>query len=154
MAVKKLAPARKLSSLIREMEHDLRAIRRALSRPIEAEIARAKLTVPQVAFMRVVVARQNINLKELSRELSLAHSTVSGIADRLEKAGMITRQPDPTDGRVMRIQPTPEVVNYVARQVPALVRGPLYAALQRASSVDRAAIAAAISKLRTLLESA
>ena len=104
--------------------------------------------------MRVVVARQNINLKELSRELSLAHSTVSGIADRLEKAGMITRQPDPTDGRVMRIQPTPEVVNYVARQVPALVRGPLYAALQRASSVDRAAIAAAISKLRTLLESA
>jgi DNA-binding MarR family transcriptional regulator len=41
--------------------------------------------VPQSAVIQAVVKHDGISLKDLSREVSLAHSTVSGIVDRLEK---------------------------------------------------------------------
>jgi DNA-binding MarR family transcriptional regulator len=74
------------------MEADLSAIRRSMRSLLESEVARGKLTVPQTAVMRVVVRQQGINLKVLSREVSLAHSTVSGIVNRLEQLGMLERR--------------------------------------------------------------
>jgi len=61
------------------MDRDLSGIRRALRKPLEAEVSRGDLTVPQRAAMAVIVRHHGISLKDLSREVSLAHSTVSGI---------------------------------------------------------------------------
>jgi DNA-binding MarR family transcriptional regulator len=134
------------------MDKDLGAIRRALRRPLEAEVARGELTVPQSAVMEVVVRHDGISLKELSGEVSLAHSTVSGIVDRLEKRGMIERRADAADGRVTRIHATAMVRKFVREKIPALSRGPLQAALERARADEREALAAAIARLRELLE--
>ncbi len=134
------------------MERDLSGIRRAMRKPLEAEIAQGELTVPQMAVMRVVVGAEGISLKDLSRKVSLAHSTVSGIVDRLEKRGMIERRTDAEDGRVSRIYPSPAVAEWVRDRLPALGAGPLHAALKRASETERAQIACALSRLRELLE--
>ncbi len=134
------------------MESDLSAIRRALRKPLEAEVARGDLTLPQSAVMRVVVRQPGITLKDLSREVSLAHSTVSGIADRLEKRGMIERRADPADGRVARIYPTAVVTEWVREQIPSLRIGPLLSALERATPGERDSLAAALRRLRELLE--
>ncbi len=138
----------------RRLERDLSGIRRALRKPLEAEVARGELTVPQAAVMQAVVAHEGISLKDLSREVSLAHSTVSGIADRLEKRGMIERRPDAVDGRVSRIYPTPVVIEFVRDRIPALTSGPLASALARASEEERTAIERALRHLRELLEQA
>jgi len=140
------------SSIAAQIDADLGAIRRALRRPLETEIARGQLTTPQMAVMRVVVRRPGISLKDLSREVSLAHSTVSGIVDRLEKRGMLERRADPEDGRASLIWPTHIVTGFVRDQLPLLSRGPLEAALARATEADRAAIASALHRLRELLE--
>jgi DNA-binding MarR family transcriptional regulator len=134
------------------MDKDLSAIRRLLRRPLEAEVARGELTVPQSAVMRAVVRHDGISLKDLSREVSLAHSTVSGIVDRLEKRGMIERRADAADGRVTRIHPTAVVNRFVREQMPALSRGPLQAALERANANEREELVAALGRLRELLE--
>lgn len=144
----------KIAEQARRMESDLRRIRRALGKPLEAEVARGELTMPQAAVMQTVVTHQGISLKELSREVSLAHSTVSGIADRLEKRGMIERRPDPVDGRVSRIYPTPVVMEFVRDRIPALTSGPLESALARANEEERTVIERAVSHLRELLEQA
>lgn len=136
------------------MDRDLGAIRRALRRPLEAEVARGELTVPQGAVMRAVVQHDGISLKDLSGEVSLAHSTVSGIVDRLEKRGMIERRADAADGRVTRIHPTAVVRKFVREQIPALSRGPLQAALERVKPDERDGLVAAIGRLRELLEEA
>jgi DNA-binding MarR family transcriptional regulator len=136
------------------MDRDLGAIRRALRRPLEAEVARGELTVPQSAVMQAVVNHDGISLKDLSREVSLAHSTVSGIVDRLEKRGMIERRADAADGRVTRIHPTAIVRKFVREQIPTLSRGPLQAALERAKVEEREGLVAAIGRLRELLEEA
>jgi DNA-binding MarR family transcriptional regulator len=134
------------------IDRDLSAIRRTLRRPLEAEVARGELTVPQSAVMQAVVRHDGISLKDLSREVSLAHSTVSGIVDRLEKRGMIERRADAADGRVTRIHPTAVVRKFVREQIPALSRGPLQAALERAKAEEREGLVAAVGRLRELLD--
>ena len=137
-----------------EMARDLSSIRRALRRPFEAEIARGNLTVPQTGVMQVVVRSNGISLKDLSRAVSLAHSTVSGIVDRLEKRGLIERRPDEVDGRISRIYPTEAVSEFVRDQIPKLTRGPLETALARATEAERTKISTALQLLRRLLETA
>ncbi|HEY6490938.1 MAG: MarR family transcriptional regulator [Terracidiphilus sp.] len=141
-----------ISGLAEEIERSLSHIRRALRKPLEAEVAKGELTAPQVGVMREVVRHNGISLKDLSRTVSLAHSTVSGIVDRLEKRGMLARRPDAADGRISRIYPTLVVKEFVREQIPALSRGPLLAALERATEAERARIAESIRRLRTLLE--
>lgn len=148
------ATAAEIRDQARRVERDLSIIRRALRKPLEAEVARGELTVPQTAVMRIVVDRPGVSLKDLSREVSLAHSTVSGIADRLEKRGMIDRRPDPVDGRISRIYPTAPVMEFVRTRLPRLTSGPLENALAGATAQDRAAIERALRRLRELLEQA
>lgn len=140
-----------LSAQALELEQNLSGIRRAMRRPLEAEIARGELTAPQTAVMRKVVSHEGINLRDLSRSVSLAHSTVSGIVDRLKKRGMIERRPDPRDGRVSCLFPTRLVREFVEQRLPALNRGPLLGALRRATPEERSSIGAAIRRLRELL---
>ncbi len=134
------------------MEGDLSAIRRALRKPLDAAVAQGELTAPQISVMRVVVRHSGISLKDLSKAVNLAHSTVSGIVDRLENRGMIERRADATDKRITLIYPTEVVKEFVRDQIPALVRRPLARALERTSRAERAAISDAVRRLRELLQ--
>ena len=143
-----------VAALAEQMERDLGTIRKALSRPLEGEVARGELTAPQMSVMRVVVRNNGISLKELSASVNLAHSTVSGIVDRLERRGMLQRKADAQDARISRIYPTPAVQEFVRDQIPALARRPLQGALERASQAERTAMGDAVRRLRELLEQA
>jgi DNA-binding MarR family transcriptional regulator len=155
--VSRRRPARKrvdVSALAELIERDLGQIRRSLRKPLDAEVARGELTAPQISVMREVVRRDGISLKELSRAVSLAHSTVSGIVDRLERRGMVARRSDAVDGRISLVCPTVAVTEFVRNQIPALSRRPLESALERAGQGERADIAEAVRRLRMLLEAA
>jgi DNA-binding MarR family transcriptional regulator len=141
-----------ISAQAERIERDLSQIRQALRRGLEAAIASGGLTVPQMAVMRVIVRRDGISLKDLSREVSLAHSTVSGIVDRLEKRDLVERRADPADGRIARVHASTPVRKYVSDLLPKLTRGPLEAALQRATEKERAEIGRALRRLCALLE--
>jgi len=143
-----------IAALAEQMERDLSGIRRALRRPLDAEVAKGELTAPQTSVMQVVVRQDGISLKDLSKEVSLAHSTVSGIVDRLEKRGLLSRRPDPQDGRISRVYPTAVVREFVRNQIPMLTRGPLEAALERLKPAERVTLGDAVKRLRELLEKA
>jgi DNA-binding MarR family transcriptional regulator len=141
-------------TLAEQIESDLSRIRQTLRKPLEAEVARGKLTAPQIGAMREVVRHDGISLKDLSRAMSLAHSTVSGIVDRLEKRGMVARRVDASDGRISRVYPTAVVSDFVRDQLPILMRRPLETALERATEAERAMVGSAVKRLRELLEEA
>jgi len=141
-----------LAAQAERIEQELRGIRRALRKPLEAEVARGELTVPQKTVMREVVRNHGINLRDLSHAVSLAHSTVSGIVDRLEKRGMVERRPDSRDGRLSCIYPTAVVEQFIKERLPVLSRGPLQSALERATADERAAIERTVRRLRELLQ--
>jgi DNA-binding MarR family transcriptional regulator len=138
--------------LVAQIERDLGAIRRALRVPLQSAIARGGLTPPQMAILQRVVNHEGASLKELSRAVGLAHSTVSGIVDRLESKGLLERRTDPADGRVTSIHSAAVVRKFVAERLAELSRGPLQRALEPASTVERAQIAEAIRRLRELLD--
>jgi DNA-binding MarR family transcriptional regulator len=135
-----------------EISRHLARIRRVLRKPLDAEVSKGGLTVPQKAAMLVVVRNPGISIKALSREMSLAHSTVSGIAERLERRGLIECRLDSEDRRIVRIHPSEEVAAFIRSRISLLQQGPLEGALRKASAVERAEIGRALKRLDELLE--
>jgi DNA-binding MarR family transcriptional regulator len=134
------------------IDRDLRTIREGTRRPLEAEIARGNLTGPQQSVLRALVQSGGMSLKELSAHLGLAHSTVSGIVDRLQERGMVQRRTSETDRRVTRIGVTRQVRDFVRDTIPGLLLHPLEEALARATAAQRRAIVEGLKTLRELLE--
>ncbi len=142
---------RLISSLASEIDRDLRAIRQVLKQPLQADIARGGLTGPQQNTLAVLVSSGPTSLKDLSKQLGLAHSTVSGIVDRLEKQGLVARQVDEGDRRVSKIAASEVVLNYV-REMPSLEKYPLAEAMRHATPAQRQQVREGVRLLRELLE--
>lgn len=151
MARAKAEHPAQVAALAERMERDLSAIQHAMRTALKAEVAKGDLTGPQTAVMRSVVRQPGVSLRELSREVSLAHSTVSGIVDRLVKRGLLEREIDAQDKRIVRLRPSSAVKTWMDQQLPSLRIGPLQAALQRAEPEEREILANAIAHLRNLL---
>jgi DNA-binding MarR family transcriptional regulator len=154
--VKKKSDSRQanLRQLAQELEQHLTAIRQEIRRPVEAEFAKGNLTGPQRSVMQAVVHSDGRSLKELSAQVGLAHSTVSGIVDRLETRGMLQRQTHPTDRRHTRIVASKEVREFLEKKYPVLATHPLLEALRRAAPNERDAIVRGLRTLRRLLDHA
>jgi DNA-binding MarR family transcriptional regulator len=149
---KRELPPQEIRMLAQRLETQLQAIRRRLRQRLEAEFARGHVTGPQQLVMAALVASNGLSLKQLSEQVSLAHSTVSGIVDRLEKRGMVKRDVLTSDRRVTRIAPSDEVLRFLKTRMPALTLHPLVTALRRASPGERDAIRIGIDTLERLLK--
>jgi DNA-binding MarR family transcriptional regulator len=134
---------KELLAMAQQIDRDLGAIRRTLRQPAEAAFSKSGLTGPQRSVMQAVVLAGGLSLKEASRQMGLAHSTVSGIVDRLERHGVVGRQTDKKDHRVKLI---------VASKAPTLVVHPLVEALKRAKPAERKAVLEGLRILRRVLE--
>lgn len=66
----------------------------------------ADLTMPQWKLLMVLQAGEVRTVGELARVLGVRLPTVSGVLDRLEALGLIVRQSDLRDRRVVRIRLT------------------------------------------------
>jgi len=97
--------------------------------------------------MHVAVQSGRASLKDLSKQVGLAHSTVSGIVDRLEKRGLLERETDPADGRTTRIAACKVVRDYLRDTLPHLTTDPLVKALRHAKPSEQNRI---LEGLRTL----
>lgn len=140
-----------LAGLAREIDGDLRAIRLTMRKPLDAAIARGGLTAPQRGIMQILVESEGLSLKELSARAGLAHSTVSGIVDRLEARGMAVREAHEGDARISRIVAAEAVRQFVKNELPDLAAQPLVKALKRASPADRKKIVEGVRTLRRVL---
>ena len=141
-----------LRQLALELEQHLTAIRQEIRRPVEAEFAKGGLTGPQRSVMQALMQSEGGSLKELATRVGLAHSTVSGIVDRLGKRGFVERQPDPNDRRHTRIIVSVDVREFMERKYPVIAAQPLFDVLRQAGATERKAIVAGIRSLRRLLD--
>src|SRR5580658_1378442 len=146
------SPDESLVKLAQEMDQHLNVIRQKLREPLETEFARGNLTGPQRMVMHALVLSKGLSLKQLSAHVSLAHSTVSGIVDRLQARGMVVRRRDENDGRASVIAPSSEVRDFLANRMPELAITPLAEALRAASDTERVTILRGLRKLRALVE--
>ena len=140
-----------LVKMAQEIDRNLRELRRLLRKPVETEFARGQLTAPQRSVMQILFHSNGLSLKELSQQVGLAHSTVSGIVDRLQERGMVERQRDEKDGRLSRVAVSKMVRDYMRNTLPAIEIHPLLEALQQAKPAERKAILKGLRTLRRVV---
>ncbi len=151
-ATRASTPDESLLKLAQEVDQHLSVIRQRLREPLETEFARGGLTGPQRMVMQALVQSEGLSLKQLSAQVSLAHSTVSGIVDRLVARGMAVRNKDQSDGRATVIAPSSPVRDFMSKRMPVLAISPLTEALGNASDSEKATVLRGLKKLRALVE--
>jgi DNA-binding MarR family transcriptional regulator len=84
----------------------LHDVARLMKRRFEEEARAQGVTLPQWRALAQVAFTGNISQVALAQALDADQMTVSGVLDRLEKRGLITREADPSDSRAKLAQVT------------------------------------------------
>lgn len=70
---------------------------------IQKNFREMNLTGPQGMVVGILFKSGSLKIGELASQMELSMSTVSGIVDRLERSGIITRTKSEEDGRVIMV---------------------------------------------------
>lgn len=73
---------------------------------IEKNFREMKLTGPQGMVVGILFKSGSLKIGEIASQMELSMSTISGIIDRLERSGIITRTKSEEDGRVILVKLT------------------------------------------------
>jgi DNA-binding MarR family transcriptional regulator len=80
-----------------------RTVNRASGRALQAH----GLSAEQAHILLVLWLEGPMKVGELQRVLALSSGTLTGALDRMDKAGLVRRTPDPDDRRAWRVEPAP-----------------------------------------------
>jgi len=110
------------------------------------------ITAPQAMVMGILSKEKRMKITELSSKISLSNSTVSGIVDRLEKQGMVTRERSNVDRRVVYVNICPKF-NDIHGDLHRLIREKTENTMKRGTPEDMNKIVEGLTTLKRLLES-
>lgn len=83
------------------------------------EWADVDLTMPQLKVLFLVSTGNGVNMTQLARTLGMTLSTLTGVVDRLTNHGLVLRQDDVNDRRVVLLYLTEEGAALVERLLRA-----------------------------------
>jgi DNA-binding MarR family transcriptional regulator len=109
------------------------------------------ITGPQLWALRTVRAHAPISLGDLAARMCLHPSTASGVVDRLDRKGLVSRTRSGTDRRVLELRPTAEGERLLARS-PEPAQGRLLHGLSRMTPAEIRAIRESIDHLVRIME--
>lgn len=105
------AVSRQIRQLVKQINQGFFAI-------LSSELSKYEITVSQWFVIRCL--RDDVQkISDISRMVGLTNSTISGIVDRLERAGYVVRVRDQEDRRVVWVQPT-EKLDLLLQSIPIL----------------------------------
>ncbi|MHB1417854.1 MAG: MarR family winged helix-turn-helix transcriptional regulator, partial [Chloroflexota bacterium] len=110
------------------------------------EWANVDLTMPQLKVLFLVGAGEGVNMTNLARTLGMTLSTLTGVVDRLANQGLVRRQDDTHDRRVVLLYPTDEGALLTERLVRA-GRERFRLILERLNPADLRRVAEALDTL-------
>lgn len=120
------APPRKRNELVRRVAMDLGRELGTLSVFFHQAIAnKLGLNVTDTRCFELMsrYAQDDLTAGQLARATGFTTGAVTGILDRLEKAGLVERFRDPADRRKVFIRPLPEALNRFGRLYEGLAEG-------------------------------
>jgi MarR family 2-MHQ and catechol resistance regulon transcriptional repressor len=78
----------------------------SITRGVRKRLAERKLTIPQFFVLAEVGYGGPLRLREVGGRLAVTMGNITGIVDRLERAGYLLRERDPSDRRVTWVKMT------------------------------------------------
>jgi DNA-binding MarR family transcriptional regulator len=109
------------------------------------------VTGPQLSTLRVIQRLQPVSAGGLARAAHIGYATLTGILDRLEANGHVTRKRDPADRRTAVLTITKAGKRLLA-SAPSLLQTRLLETLKRMPEADRTALLDALRKVGGLME--
>jgi DNA-binding MarR family transcriptional regulator len=100
MTSKRSAPA----ALTQEIQHHLRDLIARLHQLNDVIGARVQLRGPDLEILDLVARHGPLSPSEVAAATGVHPATLTGIVDRLEQGGWLTRVPDPEDRRRIRLE--------------------------------------------------
>jgi DNA-binding MarR family transcriptional regulator len=131
--------------------NDLRPVLLRLARGLRQEAEQLGVTSRQVTLLWLIREHRGLSLRELAAEERVSAPAVSGIVDRLEKAGLIERVRDADDRRRVGLTLTDDGERLL-RRVRARRTTWLAERLKGLDDDELAAVEAAIEPLWRLLQ--
>jgi MarR family transcriptional regulator, organic hydroperoxide resistance regulator len=109
-------------------------------------LADLSLTAAEINILANLAGRGALNVRELSAETGTRSSTLTGVLDRLENRGYLSRELDPTDRRSFRL-PLTEAGQAIAARVQSAVTDLERGALAGLSAAQIAGFHAVVNAL-------
>lgn len=81
-----------------------------------------RVTIGQSGILFLLRDKDARSMTELSKALAVENPTLTGLIDRLERSGFVTRVPNPDDRRSFKICITPEGMEECAKAGPIINR--------------------------------
>jgi DNA-binding MarR family transcriptional regulator len=94
------------AELIKQVIGLQRQVRRILRSRMTDAWMNLNLTIPQLKSLFLIAREGSMNTKSLAEALGVTPSNVTGIVDRLVKQGLVSRQENPEDRRMLLIRVT------------------------------------------------
>jgi DNA-binding MarR family transcriptional regulator len=118
----------------------------------KGEARKHDLTGPQLTVIKLLAGIGDLSLTELSESMQTKNSTVTGIIDRMENAGLVRRVRSETDRRVVLIHLTPQGAK-LARAIPIEPMQAFRRALEALTPREQKTLLKILSKLETQVRS-
>lgn len=140
-----------------ESRHDLlilqsiRRIMRAVDIYSRKLRSQCELTSPQLVCLGTIVEHGPLTVSGIAQRVYLSPSTVVGILDRLEGRGLIQRERDTSDRRVVNTLAT-SGGKKVAKGAPSALQDCLHEALKELPKLEQATIALSLKRVVDLME--
>ncbi len=132
----------------------LRAIRRII-RAVDLHSRKLmtghQITTPQLVCLLAVSECEPARSSEVAKSVSLSTATVIGILDRLESKGLVRRERNTTDRRVVNLWLTPDGRRLV-ETAPSPLQDTLAGSIERLPTDEQFSIAAALERVVGLME--
>jgi len=137
-------------SYVVDIDRLLRVVARIVKKRGRDILASFDITPPQLDALIHLRESGDITMGELCQKMYLACSTATDLIDRMERGGLIVRQRDTTDRRVIRLHIT-EPGNGVISQVMEARREYLRTILAKMDDADKQRLIDALDQIHTLM---
>jgi len=129
----------------------LRRIIRAIDLHSRSLVQRFGLTGPQLVVLKELIESSPRSVSELATAVNLSQATVTGILDRLDRKGMVSRVRDTDDKRRVMVSPTAAAESVLAG-APPLLQEHFTAALGRLADWEQSQILSSLQRIVALME--
>jgi DNA-binding MarR family transcriptional regulator len=124
---------------------DLAQLSFLIHRLLERRAAEHELSIIQTRLLGVLRDRRP-TINELGQLLDLDKSSVSGLVERAERRGLVTRAPSPTDGRSVLVNLTDHGRSLVS-EASSQFGADVFTLLKRLSPADRRELSRLVSRV-------
>ncbi len=128
----------------------LRRITRALDLHSRQLAGSFGLTGPQLVCLRAVDALGPLTPSQLARHVDLSQATVTGIVDRLEASGLVTRARNVDDRRRVTVRLTEEGTE-LAKKAPSPLQDRFLAQLAELPDDEQAQLLSALTRVVSMM---